>query len=338
MHKTLPGFLAPRLSARVAACVAAASVALGAASVLGPGPAAHAEEAGPQAKVCPATVVIAARGSEQSQIAPRRYSPEADWTSNGWESQTISDFLTYAEAHYAQAHQGESLLKDTQVIGIEEQSYPGLLYTPRALWMLRNGQSVDILNLVRALSVMTPQQLLGSQEDSFQWSVSEGIKGTAAAISTYEAQSGCRPKYIQIGYSQGAVITNVQEDSLMKRGVLTGSVYIGDPVVKPGAKELVGGAPGGGGMMWQQAPAGVRADAAKVELCFPGDIVCETTPGTASKVPTHLDYYKHAQPQTAGEVFAAEKFAEWVLANRGAAAADGETTLATGAAPAAAPA
>lgn len=240
-------------------------------------PLAAAPDAGAQQR-CPAVAVIAARGSGQNQhIAPTSYSPQAPWVSNGWEAETIRAFLQHAEQRYRSTHGGASLMSDVEVLGLEPRYYPaaqpesGL---PAAAAPASSIQGVR-LALEHSLPVLQMAPRAGAE---FAQSLRVGRAGVMQQVDDYEAATGCRPSYVLIGFSQGAMILLEHERALARRGQLAGVVYFGNPNTAPGDPSTVGVPGGGAGGMLGQLPFNSRTAAAtpnRVNYCLPLDLVCD---------------------------------------------------------------
>ncbi|MBN9645072.1 hypothetical protein ACFSSC_08790 [Corynebacterium mendelii] len=128
----------------------------------------------------------------------------------------------------------------------------------------------------------------------------EGALGAIREAVSYEDATGCRPDYIVVGYSQGAMAMEMAERILALSGRLTGSVYIGDPWLDPFDPALVGTPTGGKGMLFRTGPlfasTSLRLSPDVVEYCEFGDPVCDNTRSFIDQVSLggatpHLSYF-----------------------------------------------
>ena len=227
---------------------------------------------------CPAVAVIAARGSGQNtQIYRTKYSWAAPWTSNGWEGETIRAFLQHAERRYAATHGGNSLMKDVEVIGLEPRYYPATFpeYDVPSVAV----PSTILQALALALQYANPVWMMARRvATEFVDSVQIGRTGVMQMVNDYERRSGCRPKYILSGYSQGAMILLEHERELARRGQLAGVVYFGNPNTAAGDWSTVGVPAGGAGGMLGFLPFNTKTAGAtpnRVNYCLPQDSVCD---------------------------------------------------------------
>ena len=240
-------------------------------------PVAPVQEADAQTR-CPAVAVIAARGSGQnSQIYPTRDSGGAAWTSNGWEAETIRAFLQHAERRYTATHGGNSLMKDVEVIGLEPRYYPATFPEYDVPEVAVPSTLLQALGL--AIQWANPMFMMARRaSNQFLDSVKIGRGGVMQMINDYQGATGCRPKYILSGYSQGAMILLEHERELARRGQLAGVVYFGNPNTAPGDWSTVGVRGGGAGGILGVLPFNTKTAAAtrnRVNYCLPLDAVCD---------------------------------------------------------------
>lgn len=229
---------------------------------------------------CPSVVVLAARGSGQNtQVAPTWYSNQAAWGSNGWEGETIRAFLRTSEARYQATHNGNSLMKDVHVLGLSPQYYPAVFpeYTvPNVAQPDTMGALLSLIATYASPAIHTAI----SVANQFSYSVKTGRGGVMAAVNDYERATGCRPSYIPVGFSQGAMVLAEHERALAARGQLAGVVYMGNPMSAPRDPYTVGVPNGGAGGILGLFPNNTRAAAAtknRVNYCLPLDGVCDLT-------------------------------------------------------------
>ena len=261
-------------------------------------PVAPVKEADAQTR-CPAVAVIAARGSGQNtQIYPTRYSGGAAWTSNGWEAETIRAFLQHAERRYTATHGGNSLMKDVEVIGLEPRYYPATFPEYDVPEVAVPSTLLQALGL--AIQWANPMFMMARRaSNQFLDSVKIGRGGVMQMINDYQGATGCRPKYILSGYSQGAMILLEHERELARRGQLAGVVYFGNPNTAAGDWSTVGVPGGGAGGMLGMLPFNSKTAAAtrnRVNYCLPLDAVCDlsvqTLQGSQSNGGNHARYFR----------------------------------------------
>lgn len=283
-----------RVAAVATAVVAAAAAVL---NPIAPTPEAQAQQR------CPAVAVIAARGSGQNaQVYRTNYAPEAPWTSNGWEGETIRAFLRHAEGRYRATHGGNSLMKDVEVIGMEPRYYPAIYPDYEAPSITAPATLLQALGLAVQYASPVLMQLRRAATE-FSDSVNVGRSGVMQLIADYERASGCRPKYVLSGYSQGAMILLEHERALARRGQLAGVVYFGNPNTAAGDPSTVGVAGGGAGGMLGFLPFNTRTAGAtpnRVNYCLPLDAVCDLSiPVLQAAAPTggsHAKYFTWSNP------------------------------------------
>lgn len=231
-------------------------------------PVAHAGDVGGDPGECPATVIVAARGNEADHAAsPVRYSKESDAVSNGWEGPNIQAFLQYAEQRHLDRH-GESLLRDTHVLGLGAEYHPADIHIPE----ITDGDGLMEI-LPRAGELVT------SMVEGVRRTLDVGIPGARLAIEDYEAATGCAPRYILIGYSLGATMLSLQEEWLAEKGQLGGAFYFGTAHLAPGDPGAIGATVTGG--IFGQLPSNsldTTRTANRMIYCLPDDFACDVTP------------------------------------------------------------
>ena len=123
------------------------------------------------------------------------------------------------------------------------------------------------------------------------------------AINDYEASSGCRPGYILIGFSQGAMVLLEHEKELAARGQLAGVVYLGNPNTAPGDWSTVGVGGGGAGGVLGALPFNSKTAAGtgnRVNYCLPLDGICDlsiaTLRGAEGNGGNHGRYFLQPSP------------------------------------------
>ncbi|MDO5512470.1 hypothetical protein [Corynebacterium sp.] len=284
-----------------------AAGALGAAMFAGLAPTPPAL-AGPQE--CPAVAVLAARGSDQNeQLTPTVYSPGSVWVSNGYEERTIRAFLHYAESRHP------TLMRDVPVIALDSEAYPAKLPLPA---LAREDEDIPPLEMARRTMDLVrerPAHLIASDAvTGFIASVQAGVGNALDYVDDWEAQTGCAPGYILIGYSQGAAVLSAQERHLAERGQLVGSVYLGNPLLREGDVSVIG-APARGGGMLSSVPGEVQADSNRMNYCTTDDFSCDLTidaalDALAAGGGVHTRYF--LDDPTDHDELVADTFAGWI--------------------------
>ncbi|MHA2789552.1 cutinase family protein [Corynebacterium sp. S7] len=281
--------------------------------------AAYAGEAQQEQQRCADVAVVAARGSGQNtHIYPTQYSVEDSRASNGWEAENIRAFLHLSEARYKETHAGESLMKGVDVIGIDDTTYPA------------NPQEADMPDLESEESIMEElARIVGpgpsiidelpSLAISMVESFTQGHTGVIGEIDAYEAETGCAPSYILIGYSQGASILQGQERELADRGQLAGVLYFGNPMTNYQDPAMVGVENGAGGFLgntpWNSITTAATDN--RLNYCLPIDLVCDTSVeilvASATTPGVHANYFLEESPW---DDHVADTFGQWVDAAR----------------------
>lgn len=199
----------------------------------------------PQVGECPSVVAIAARGSEQnSQFRPTRYSPESPWTSNGFEERNIKAFFARMEQLQLETT-GTSVMKDVYVLGLTNSEY----------------------------SASFPLSSEGSSAISVSNSVSSGRQNVISAIDRFEGETGCTPDYLLVGFSQGVLVLDGQEQELIARDQYLGSLFVANPALQSDDPTVIGHQPTTGGLLSSMEDP--TTGTPKINYCLPGDIVCD---------------------------------------------------------------
>lgn len=255
--------------------------------------------AGPaREQTCPDVVVVAARGSDQNwELDPTSYSEESPWVSNGYEEQNIRAFLRFAEERHREKT-GESLLRDVHVLGVDDSVYPAELPLPA---LAEDGEELDALGMLRRLAEIRREgplhRLAVDSASSFVDSLTSGIGNTLGFIDDWEAESGCRPGYILVGFSQGALVLTAQERALADRGQLLGVLYMGNPLLRPGEVSVVGDPARATGILsGASGSSGTVAESRRINYCVDGDAICDLTSSAAQRAlagggGVHFDYF-----------------------------------------------
>ncbi len=285
-------------------------------------PAAAAQEIAQETPAtCPEVAVVAARGSEQNQgITPRRYAEDSPWVSNGYEASNIGQFLELAEQRHLD-RTGRSLLRDVPVIALDDSVYPASLALPSIGADEQNLPPGVALNRVGQILGETPlPALVGEALRSFVGSVSDGVTMTRGYLTDWEETTGCRPDYVLVGYSQGALVLNAHETSLASQGRLRGVVYLGNPLLTAGDPSIVGNRITAGGVL-KAVPTAWRQTAwevPRVNYCLVGDLVCDVSAESIDEVVldpagelTHVRYFDDPA-YAATDAIVADVFAGWI--------------------------
>ena len=239
-------------------------------------PAGHA--AAPE-QSCPDTVVLAARGSDQNEdygeyFGPQSYSEYSE-PSNGYEGPNFTALFHQVE----QRHPGT--MDDVYVLALDDKAYPANMDLPP---LAEEGENIGPIELVqRAVGIVQQypiHEMLHSVTFGFIESLRTGMSNAPNVVEEYEATTGCSPRYVVAGYSQGALVTTGVEKYLANTGRLEGAVTIGNPLHKyPWAMERA------------ELPQGKRVD-----YCLNGDFVCDFSLEAASdalstKAEVHASYF-----------------------------------------------
>lgn len=268
---------------------------------------------------CPEVVVVAARGSEQNDdITPTRYSATApaEFSSNGYEAENIQGLLHLVEHRYSQTHNGASLMESVAVLGLDAQAFPAQMYLPR---LGEEGEELPAGELAARiagiLSSVPLPELVNRPIREAVTGINQGIDSLPGVIERFEQTSGCKPDYLYIGFSQGAVVLGSQEQLLFQQARLLGSVYVGDPTFSReqlGVQDMLVGNPTvGKGLLHQLPPNAPEREAVMrrhalaqvphVYYCMAGDYACDTSAETAAKSlqeqgGLHVQYFLGAEP------------------------------------------
>lgn len=248
---------------------------------------------------CPALVVLAARGSEQNEdLQPTSYSDASPWVSNGYEERNIRAFLHFAESRHL-AKTGESLLADVHVLGLDDTVYPATFPMPALAEQDENLDLMETATRVGRILQQAPAHVIAQNAaQGLLGGLESGVDGTMGYIDAWEAETGCHPGYLLVGFSQGAVVLIAQEPELARRGQLVGSLYFGNPL--------------------HALAAGRASGSNGLNYCADGDYVCNLTPSAAQAALTngggvHNRYFMDVDEQPAeSDGHVADRFAEWI--------------------------
>lgn len=268
---------------------------------------------------CPANVVVVARGSQQNdQIVRTHYNPESPFISNGYEERNIRGMLLQLEKR----HPG--VLKNTMVMGLLPQYYEAAFPLPQVAQDGEEMTAEEATQRIAQVLKYTPAHVVATTAIAgFQESYRKGLAGTVQAINDFEADTGCHPKYVLVGYSQGTMVLGDAEHMLAERGQLAGVIRLGDPYQRPGAANTFGNPRVGKGLLvyapdiWPTTPPveGVP----RINYCLRDDIICDTSP-TAAQVSahtvggTHVHYFLDKFPAGEDDGRVLDRLASWLEA------------------------
>lgn len=259
------------LSFRVS-CVAAA---LGTAASLLSAPVASASGVG----TCPDTVVLVARGSDQNEeqgeyVGPQRYSERAP-ESTGFEGRNFAALFHQVE----QRHPGT--MDDVYVLALGPEAYPASMNLPP---LAQEGEDLGPLQLVqRALGILQ-EHSLGEMAYSVTFGAADslrtGVRNAPKVVEDYESTTGCHPRWVAAGYSQGALVATSAQSYLADTGRLHAVLTFGNPLHQ---------------VPWVQNRAGLP-EHRSVDYCLDGDFVCDFSPeaanrALATKAKRHASYF-----------------------------------------------
>lgn len=264
---------------------------------------------------CPATVVVAARGSEQNRpedVPPTRHSPRLQRESNGWEGTTLRYFFNLVE------YRNPGSFDDAYVLGLEPGYYPAKFPMPE---VVPDGHAIVPFELIRRIAeilhLTPPSVIAGNAVNEFVDSLQRAIPGVPRAIADYEAQTGCQPHYLLVGYSQGAVALAAAEKAIDEQtgGRVAGVLTIGAPPKPAGLIPYELRA------LLQEYPMDAVTER-RLDYCRSGDVICESTWKNAvdalasGGIGVHADYFKSAAldpgQASTSEAAVADQFAGWL--------------------------
>lgn len=210
---------------------------------------------------CPGTVIVASRGTDQN-------GPED--LQDGFAGPNINAML----AQLQQRHGASA-----PVIALPPELYPAEIETPDILGGEEDLGPSEMLARVRTTLAETPlSQMWGTALESFTESAKQGVVNTQRAIEFFERTTGCKPKYLLVGYSQGALVNAPIELWLIERGQLAGVANLGDPLHSLSGQLHQAS---------QRIPEAARLRlgvAPRASLCVQGDFACWPTPDTPAQL------------------------------------------------------
>lgn len=273
----------------------AATAALGASTLT---PVAAAGENHPQAETCPDYVFLAARGSDQNEeqgeyFGPQRYS-EQGAESNGYEGPNLAALFHLVE----QRHPGA--MDNAYVLALDADAYPASMNLPP---LAQEGENLRPLQLMRRLGGVLLEhplhELVYQVTVGFVQSLRSGMNNAPRVVEKYEEETGCSPRYITAGYSQGAIIATSAERYLASQDKLAGAIYLGNPLRRPGG--MAGPIP----RILVPHSAALPADR-RIDYCLAGDFVCDLSlrnakDALATKAAHHASYFRDSKGDAAVE-------------------------------------
>lgn len=267
-----------------------------------------------EARACPAVAVIAARGSGQPNIGRTSYA-QSPWVSNGWEGEHIRAFLRTSENRYRATHNGRSLMNSVEVLGLGPEYYPAFMPEYHGPIPALPRTLAQSLNLVGIYALPLLNMGVQAARD-FVSSVGTGRVGVIRQIDDYQRATGCRPQYVVVGFSQGAMILQDAEREIARRGQLAGAVYLGNPMTAPGDPATIGVAGGGAGGLIGWSPLNSKTAAAtpnRANYCLPLDGVCDASLSTirASEA-TGGNHGRYFVGPSRWDNVVADRFGSWV--------------------------
>ncbi|WP_152602161.1 cutinase family protein, partial [Cryobacterium roopkundense] len=252
---------------------------------------------------CAPVVVLAFRGSGQLNVdpvttgnagSPYNYAG-SNLVTNGWEGATLQRLLV----PFANTVLGDGLRADSvPVIGVGPDGGTEALGYP----------AVDV-----ALTSLAP--MIESVENG-------AAAGEAIIKQVKIASAACsiQPKFIALGYSQGAMAARILAQ--LNPTDVVGVVTLGDPLQRPDAAGNTGAASSGdGGLRWSNPGYAAKWDAFydldtdTTSLCHSNDPVCDLRWDTiwralTGSVEQHLNYFTAAYDTAASVTEAATSAAE----------------------------
>ncbi|MGO2876708.1 MAG: cutinase family protein [Corynebacterium casei] len=228
---------------------------------------------------CPDMVVLAARGSDQNEeygesFGPQRYSENVA-LSNGYEGPNFTALFHSVE----QRHPGT--MDSVYVLALDDEAYPTNMDLPP---LAEEGENISAIEMVQRAVGITQQYPVGELLQSVAFglvdSLRAGVTNAPRVVEEYEATTGCKPRYVVAGFSQGALITTSVEKYLAVTGRLHGAVTIGNPLHK---------------YPWMMERAALP-EGKRVDYCLDGDFVCDFSLEAANdvlstKAEKHASYF-----------------------------------------------
>lgn len=228
---------------------------------------------------CPETAVLVARGSDQNEehgeyVGPQRYSAQAP-ESTGFEGRNFAALFHQVEQRHPGAMDG------VYVLALDPEAYPAAMNLPP---LAQEGEELSPRDVVRRIMEILQQYPIGDLVYSVTLgavdSLRTGVRNAPKVVDNYEATTGCRPRWVAAGYSQGALVATSVESHLAETGRLQAVLTFGNPLHQ---------------VPWAQNRTGLPAHR-YVDYCLDGDFVCDfsleaANRALATKAERHASYF-----------------------------------------------
>lgn len=228
---------------------------------------------------CPETAVLVARGSDQNEeqgeyVGPQRYSARAP-ESTGFEGRNFAALFHQVERRHPGAMDG------VYVLALDPEAYPAAMNLPP---LAQEGEVLSPREVVRRTMEILQQHPIGDLAYSVTLgavdSLRTGVRNAPKVVEDYEATTGCRPRWVAAGYSQGALVATSAQSYLADTGRLHAVLTFGNPLHQ---------------VPWVQNRAGLP-EHRSVDYCLDGDFVCDFSPeaanrALATKAKRHASYF-----------------------------------------------
>ncbi|MGP5028807.1 cutinase family protein [Corynebacterium casei] len=166
-------------------------------------------------------------------------------------------------------------------MALDDEAYPANMDLPP---LAEEGENISAIEMVQRAVGITQQYPIGELLHSVAFglvdSLRAGVTNAPKVVEEYEATTGCKPRYVVAGFSQGALITTSVEKYLADTGRLYGAVTIGNPLHK---------------YPWILNRAALP-EGKRVDYCLDGDFVCEfsleaANDALSTKAEKHASYF-----------------------------------------------
>ena len=228
---------------------------------------------------CPETAVLVARGSDQNEeqgeyVGPQRYSVHAP-ESTGFEGRNFAALFHQVEQRHPGAMDG------VYVLALDPESYPAAMNLPP---LAQEGEDLGPRELVQRTVEILQEHPIGELAYSVTLgavdSLRTGVRNAPKVVEDYESTTGCRPRWVAAGYSQGALVATSAQSYLAETGRLHAVLTFGNPLHQ---------------VPWVQNRAGLP-EHRSVDYCLDGDFVCDFSPeaanrALATKAKRHASYF-----------------------------------------------
>lgn len=228
---------------------------------------------------CPETAVLVARGSDQNEehgeyVGPQRYSARAP-ESTGFEGRNFAALFHQVEQRHPGAMDG------VYVLALDPEAYPAAMNLPP---LAQEGEVLSPRDVVRRIMEILQQHPIGDLAYSVTLgavdSLRTGVRNAPKVVEDYEATTGCRPRWVAAGYSQGALVATSAQSYLADTGRLHAVLTFGNPLHQ---------------VPWTKNRAGLP-EHRSVDYCLDGDFVCDFSPeaanrALATKAKRHASYF-----------------------------------------------